>query len=105
MTAAVESCLQAATFEWDGNLQKQLLSAASFGKAYLDDYNPDNFVETCLNLRILNNIHRHGYSLSIKQYQALTPGGVIDRLVARREYSLALSICNLLSYSPLPVLV
>ena len=105
MANAVESCLNAASLEYDTSIQTQLLQAASFGKAYLDDYNPDSFVETCLNLRILNNIRSQGYALSIAQFNLLNPGGVIDRLVDRRDYSLALSICNLLSYSPLPVLV
>ena len=42
---AVDACVKAAGHEFDIYWQKRLLKAASFGKAVLDLYNSDDFVE------------------------------------------------------------
>ena len=101
MAAAVDACLEAATLEWDGNMQRQLLSAASFGKSFLEDYNPDSFVDACIKLRILNSVRREvGMPITLEQYHELTPESLIARLIARRDYSLALAISTSLGFKP-----
>ena len=47
-----------------------LTQAASFGKAFLELYNSDQFVEMCRTLRVLNAVrdHRIGLPLSYNQY-------------------------------------
>ena len=44
--------------------------AASFGKAYADDYNPDGFVDVCQALRVLNQVRSPilGMPLTFTQY-------------------------------------
>lgn len=54
LVQATESCLEAASREWDIDWQKRLLKAASFGKGYLDNYNPTEYVNVGRTLRILN---------------------------------------------------
>lgn len=70
LTEAVDGCIAAAGFEWDHYWQKQLLKAASFGKAFLELYNSDRFVDMCRTLRVLNavRVYTVGLPLSYAQY-------------------------------------
>ena len=83
--------------------------AASFGKAFLELYNSDQFVDMCRTLRVLNAIREYtvGLPLSYQQfipmemhlnnrYQKIGPEGVIERLMNRREHFLAVKICEYL---------
>jgi vacuolar protein sorting-associated protein 16 len=109
LTEAVDGCISAAGYEWDHYWQKQLLKvllantdltlqAASFGKAFLELYNSDQFVEMCRVLRVLNAVrdYKIGLPLSYTQYQKIGPEGVIERLMNRREHFLAVKICEYL---------
>jgi hypothetical protein len=95
---AVGTCVQAAGLEFDIHWQKQLLKAASFGKSVLDLYNSDDFVEMCETLRVLNAVrfYETGLPLSYEQYVRLTPERLIQRLINRNEYLLALRISDYL---------
>jgi vacuolar protein sorting-associated protein 16 len=95
---AVETCIRAAGHEFDHNLQKQLLRAASFGKSVLDLYSSDEFVDMCEDLRVLNAVrdYRVGLPLSHDQYIRLTPERLISRLVNRHEYLLAIKLSDFL---------
>ena len=53
---AVDMCIEAAANEFDHNVQKQLMRAASFGKCFLQHYPADKFVEKCRIIRVLNAI-------------------------------------------------
>lgn len=53
---AVDTCIEAAANEFDPDLQKQLMRAASFGKCFLQNYSADKFVEKCRIIRVLNAI-------------------------------------------------
>lgn len=101
LTEAVDTCVNAAGREFDTQWQKQLLKAASFGKSVLDIYNSDDFVEMCTTLRVLNAVrfYKIGIPISFEQYQQLTPERLINRLLTRHEYQLALKIA---SYLKLP---
>ena len=95
---AVDTCVRAAGHEYSINWQKQLLKAASFGKSVLDLYNSDEFVEMTETLRVLNAVRFYevGLPLSYDQYIRLTPEKLIERLINRHEYLLALRISEYL---------
>lgn len=93
---AVSSCIAAAGHEFNVHWQKQLLKAASFGKTVLDLSDSDDFVSMTQSVRILNAVRSHevGFPLSYDQYIWLGPERLIKRLIARREYALALRISD-----------
>ena len=95
---AVGTCVSAAGQEFDVHWQKQLLKAASFGKSVLDLYNSDDFVDMCETLRVLNAVrfYETGLPLSYEQYVRLTPERLIQRLINRNEYLLALRVSDYL---------
>ncbi|KAI1433969.1 vacuolar protein sorting-associated protein [Xylaria sp. CBS 124048] len=98
LAEAVDTCVAAAGHEFNVHWQKQLLKAASFGKSVLDIYNSDDFVDMCETLRVLNAVRYYeiGLPLSYEQYQRLTPEGLIQRLINRHEYLLALKVAGYL---------
>ncbi|OCT93499.1 vacuolar protein sorting-associated protein 16 homolog [Xenopus laevis] len=101
LSEAVENCIEAAGYEHAPEMQKSLLRAASFGKCFVEKYSPADFVTMCQDLRILNAIHDYqiGMPLTITQYKQLTVQVLLDRLVLRRLYPLALKICEYLKFS------
>lgn len=104
---AVKSCINAAAAEFDISRQQSLMRAASYGKAFCQDMSSDDFVETALKLRVLNDI-RHpsvGVPLTIQQYSRLTPEVLVNRLTIRNHHFLALKICELLKLKNDRVLV
>lgn len=98
---AVDMCIRAAGQQYGIRWQKQLLKAASFGKSVLDLYDSDEFVNMCETLRVLNVVrdYRIGLSLSYEQYIRLTPAKLIQRLISRQEYLLAIRISEYLRLS------
>ncbi|TID18954.1 putative vacuolar protein sorting vps16 protein [Venturia nashicola] len=95
---AVDTCVKAAGHEFSIHWQKQLLKGASFGKSVLDLYNSDDFVDMCETLRVLNAVRFYevGLPLSYDQYIRLTPERLIQRLINRNEYLLALRVSDYL---------
>lgn len=95
---AVSVCVQAAGQEYSVHRQKQLLRAASFGKSVLDLYNSDEFVDMTEVLRVLNAVRFYevGLPLSYDQYNRLTPERLVQRLVNRQEFLLALKVSEFL---------
>uniref|UniRef100_I3KMA4 Vacuolar protein sorting-associated protein 16 homolog n=1 Tax=Oreochromis niloticus TaxID=8128 RepID=I3KMA4_ORENI len=95
---AVRQCVEAAGHEYDTNTQKSLMRAASFGKCFLTDFSPDQFVTTCRELRVLNAVRDSsvGLPLTHTQFKQLTLQVLIDRLVYRQFYPLAIEICRYL---------
>ncbi|XP_063790185.1 vacuolar protein sorting-associated protein 16 homolog isoform X2 [Pseudophryne corroboree] len=96
LPVAVAKCIEASGYEHSSEIQKSLLKAASFGKCFLDSYSPSEFVNMCHDLRVLNAINHYqiGIPLSIMQYKQLTVPILLDRLVLRRLYPLAVKICE-----------
>ncbi|XP_073503935.1 vacuolar protein sorting-associated protein 16 homolog isoform X3 [Phyllobates terribilis] len=96
LPVAVAKCVEAAGYEHSTEMQKSLLRAASFGKCFLDSYSPSDFVTMCHDLRVLNAINDYqiGIPLTIVQYKQLTVPVLLDRLVLRRLYPLAVKICE-----------
>jgi len=99
---AVDLCIRAAGQEYSVHWQKQLLKASSFGKSVLDFYNSDDFVDMTESLRVLNAVRffEVGLPLSYDQYIRLTPERLVQRLVNRQDYLLALRVSE---YLHLPV--
>ena len=98
LRAAIDACMTAAAHEFSPPTQQQLLKAAAYGKLFASNYPADKFVDLCRILRVLNAI-RHpsiGIPLTYTQYLALEAECIIDRLIARYEYLLAIRICQYL---------
>lgn len=95
---AVDTCIKAAGHEFDVHWQKRLLKAASFGKSDLVLYNSDEFVAMTEKLRVLIAVRdfKVGLPLSYEQYLRLTPEGLIERLISRHEYLLAIRVSEYL---------
>lgn len=95
---AVDVCIKAAGYEFNPYWQKQLLKAASFGKSVLDLYNSDEFVEMCEKLRVLNAVRDYqiGLPISYEQYLRLSPEKLVERLVNRHEFLLAIRVSEFL---------
>ncbi|MCJ1463515.1 hypothetical protein MMC07_002123 [Pseudocyphellaria aurata] len=95
---AVAACVEAAGQEFSIHWQKQLLKAASFGKSVLDLYSSDDFVNMCEKIRVLNAVrdYRVGLPITYDEYQYLTPERLIQRLINRREYLLAIRLSEYL---------
>lgn len=98
LAEAVRQCVEAAGHEWDCSTQKALLRAASFGKCFLSDFSPEPFVTICRELRVLNAVRDSsvGLPLTHTQFKQMTIQVLIDRLVHRRLYPLAIEVCRFL---------
>lgn len=98
LAEAVDTCVKAAGHTFDSHWQKRLLKAASLGKSALDLYNSDVFVEMCETLRVLNSCRNYkvGISLTYEQFSKLSAERLIQRLLSRRQYTLALRLADYL---------
>uniref|UniRef100_A0A9J7X8H6 Vacuolar protein sorting-associated protein 16 homolog n=1 Tax=Cyprinus carpio carpio TaxID=630221 RepID=A0A9J7X8H6_CYPCA len=72
--------------------------AASFGKCFLSNFPPEQFVSMCKDLRVLNAVRDYtvGIPLSHTQFKQMTLQVLIDRLVYRKLYLLAIEVCRYL---------
>lgn len=93
---AVEDCISAAKEEFDPHTQKHLLSAASFGKASLSykRFDSNKFVAACDTIRLLNLLRGRAMFLTTDEFDRITLGGIIDRLLVRHEHYAAMLICK-----------
>ncbi|KAK2098712.1 Vacuolar protein sorting-associated protein 16 [Saguinus oedipus] len=85
LTQAVQQCIEAAGHEYQPDMWKSLLRAASFGKCFLDRFPSDSFVRMCQDLHVLNAIRDYhiGIPLTYSQHKQLTIQVLLDRLVLR----------------------
>ena len=120
---AIEVCMDAAVKEFDVNMQKRLLRAASYGMHF--SYKNLNgtgrggnnrkgtrggwghvspsptaitFVKTSRKLRIMNALRdiSVGFTLTSSQYDGIGEKGIIARLIAMKRPALATSLCTYL---------
>ncbi|KAK2888891.1 hypothetical protein Q8A67_014266 [Cirrhinus molitorella] len=98
LSEAVRQCVEAAGHEYEPETQKTLLRAASFGKCFLSNFPPEQFVIMCRDLRVLNAVRDFtvGIPLTHTQFKQMTVQVLIDRLVYRKLYPLAIEICRYL---------
>lgn len=95
---AVIDCIEAAKEEFDSQLQKKLLSAATFGKASLtmDVFDSGIFVRACDFVRLLNLLRGLAIYLTLQEYSKITLDGLILRLLDRQEHYKCIMICKLI---------
>ncbi|XP_072019724.1 vacuolar protein sorting-associated protein 16 homolog [Amphiura filiformis] len=95
---AVEQCIEAAGSEYEPATQRMLLRAASFGKCFLTSMNSEKFVNMCKVLRVLNAVREYhvGMPLTYEQLKHLRLQVLIDRLVVRRQWGLAMKVSRYL---------
>lgn len=65
LARAVDVCMEAAGQEWEVEWQRKLLKAAQFGSAFLDLYNPNDFVNMGQTLKVLNAVRFHEIGIPI----------------------------------------
>ncbi|KAG6816140.1 hypothetical protein H0H87_008375 [Tephrocybe sp. NHM501043] len=106
LATAVDECIDAAGQEWEPYWQRRLLSAAKFGRGFLDLYNPTDFVNAGQTLKVLNAVRFYeiGIPLTYSQYIYASPTQLVKRLTSRNLHLLALRISSFLSLKPDPVL-
>ncbi|KAF8599358.1 vacuolar protein sorting-associated protein 16 [Ceratobasidium sp. AG-I] len=106
LAGAVDILIDAAGREWDTVWQRKLLSAAAFGRAFLDMYDPTDFVAMGKTLKVLNaaRYYEVGIPITFAQYQHTEAAHLIARLTARNEHLLALRIAEFLDRPPDAVL-
>ncbi|KAI8328235.1 Vps16, C-terminal region-domain-containing protein [Chlamydoabsidia padenii] len=106
LAEAVDSCIDAAGFEFNHHYQRSLLKAASYGKCFLDQYNADRFVDMAQSLRVLNAVRHNkiGIPLTYAQY-IRSPESLVDRLIQRHQHLLALRIAEHLNIKTDKILI
>nr|XP_040230562.2 vacuolar protein sorting-associated protein 16 homolog [Anopheles coluzzii] len=98
LPAAVADCVQAAGHEFDPSTQKCLIQAAYFGKSFLTGYDCADYITMCRTLKVLNVLRDRnvGIPITIQQFNHLQPVVILDRLVFRKYYGLAIHIAKYL---------
>ncbi|XP_074594304.1 vacuolar protein sorting 16 [Brevipalpus obovatus] len=95
---SVEQCTVAAGHEFQISTQKMLLRAASFGKLFVPDVDPELFSGVCHTLRLLNALRAKPTSMLMTygQIESLSTEHLIDRIIRRRHYYLAIKVAKYL---------
>ncbi|KAJ8985073.1 hypothetical protein NQ317_019757 [Molorchus minor] len=100
LQTAVNQCIEAVGYEFDTEVQKMLIRAAQFGKCFISDMKSDSYVNMCRMLRVLNAVRdpKVGIPLTITQLNCMKKRtqGLLDRLITRNNYYLALQIAKYL---------
>jgi len=101
LSLAVSQCISAAGSLFQSNHQKELMKAAKFGVAFLSGCSSDNFYQQCSTLKLLNCVRHYkvGMPLTHHQLSSLSRSVLMDRLIARRLFPLALEISQFLNLS------
>lgn len=99
LIAAIDSCLEASLDEFNSYWQKKILLAVSFGKAYNEEYyDSDKYLAVVNTLKVLNQLRSADVSifLTFKQVESAGWETIIDMLLNRSQYLLALKLISLL---------
>lgn len=85
-------------------VQLFILKAAQYGKNFLksDDFNYDKFLETCKDIRVVNNLRTHSTMprlITFNEYKNLDSKDLIKKTMRLLNFGLALEICHYLDYS------
>ena len=96
--------LEKDVFKDKKSIQLYILNAAQFGKSFIgkDDFDFDKFVETCKDIRIINNLRNHSTKcrlITFNEYKKMNPKDLIKKLLKQQNYSLASEISNYLDYN------
>lgn len=106
LASAVDTILEAAGSEWDVTWQRKLMRAATFGKSFIDSFDPSALVDMARTLRVLNAARRYdvGLPITYEQYRAIGAESLIRRLTNRNHHLMCLHIANYLYLRPDSVL-
>ncbi|VVC33414.1 Hypothetical protein CINCED_3A023253 [Cinara cedri] len=98
---AVNCCIEAAGHEIDTSTQKLLMKSAQFGKTFLQNWNPDPYLNMCRLLRVLNAVRdpKIGISITYPQLQKISEQKLLDKLLGQRHYYLALQASSFIRIS------
>lgn len=99
LSEAVTKCIKCATLEYDSpKCRNLLLDAANFGKTFMNEYDPTAYLNACEELRVITQIRdpKIGIGITYKQFKHLTLPVVLDRLIMRKHFALAVKICEFL---------
>ena len=87
-------------------VQLFILKAAQHGKNFLkiDDFNYDKFLETCKDIRVVNNLSLRTHStmprlITFNEYKNLDSKDLIKKTMRLLNFGLAFEICHYLDYS------
>ena len=85
-------------------VQLFVLKAAQYGKNFLksDDFNYDKFLETCKDIRVVNNLRAHSTMprlITFNEYKNLDSKDLIKKTMRLLNFGLAFEICHYLDYS------
>ncbi|KAG8885848.1 hypothetical protein FRB98_001561 [Tulasnella sp. 332] len=102
LAKAVDTVVEAAGQEIEPYWQRRLLHAAQFGRAFLDLYDPSDFVNMGLSLKVLNaaRYYEIGIPITYVEFTHTGPEHLINRLTARNLHLLALRISEHLHIQP-----
>jgi len=102
LSQAVSQCISAAGGLFQPVHQKELMKAAKFGVSFIPGSNSDGFYQQCSTLKLLNCVRHYkvGIPLTIHQLATLSRSVLMDRLISRRLFPLALEIAEFLKLSP-----
>ncbi|KAG8912790.1 hypothetical protein FRC01_004893, partial [Tulasnella sp. 417] len=106
LAGAVDTLIEAAGQEIEPYWQRRLLHAAQFGRAFLDLYDPTDFVNMGQTLKVLNaaRFYEIGIPITYSEYMFTTPEHLVNRLTGRNMHLLALRVSGFLRISPDSVL-
>lgn len=100
LPSAVECLQKASTYLWKKEVQLNMLRAAQHGKNFVqkEDYNFNNFVQTCKDIRIVNNLRESDKPrlITFNEYVKLNPKELIKRLLRTQNFFLAFEISKYL---------
>ncbi|XP_023326390.1 vacuolar protein sorting-associated protein 16 homolog [Eurytemora carolleeae] len=99
---AVSQCISAAGSMFQPSHQKELMRAAKFGNSFIQGFAGDTFHQQCQTLKLLNAVryYKIGIPLTSTQLSSLSRSVLVDRIINRRLFPLALEICDYLKLSP-----
>ncbi|VDP06613.1 unnamed protein product [Soboliphyme baturini] len=102
MNEAIQTCVQAALHSFQRQQQKNLMQAAAYGKLFVPESDSTFFSSACRTLRILNSLRDSHFAMPMTytEFNALTVPRLIDRLINRSEYPLAIACSNYLRLDP-----
>ncbi|KAL6945114.1 hypothetical protein ACO0QE_002559 [Hanseniaspora vineae] len=105
LVECASECIDAALQEFDSSWQKQLLTAAAFGKASILKANDDEevlnlshkFVYACTTIRLLNNLKNiTNYRFTFKEFQHLGFDKILHHLIqCNNKFGECLKLCEL----------
>lgn len=99
LTTAMNGCLQAALDEFSPTWQKKILKATSFGKIYESKYfDSEKYLDVLDKVKVLNQIRSPeiGLFLTNSEIEEIGWNEIIEMLVTRSQYLLALKVIDLL---------